>query len=92
MSNSFIWPADRILSGATTPGQSRPESNSNEELFYIPQSSRTVASPSDSLVLYPGLSLRGGSYSYAEMQTVCSTVAAHWAVLVTESWYIKGGS
>ena len=24
---SFIWPIDRILSGATTPGQSGPESS-----------------------------------------------------------------
>ena len=50
MSNSSIWPIDRTLSGATTPGQSGPGSNGNEEVFCIPQSSRiTGASPSDCL-------------------------------------------
>ena len=28
---SSIWPTDKILSGATTPGQSRPRSNGNKE-------------------------------------------------------------
>ena len=27
---SSIWPIDRALSGATTPGQSRPSSDGNE--------------------------------------------------------------
>ena len=31
MSNSSIWPIDRILSGATTPGQSRPGSDGKLE-------------------------------------------------------------
>ena len=54
MSNSSIWPIDRILSGATTPGQSGPASNDYESLLHIPQSSQTEASPSDCLVSYPG--------------------------------------
>ena len=39
MSNSSIWPIDRILSGATTPSQSGPGSNGNEGVFHIPHSS-----------------------------------------------------
>ena len=39
MSNSSIWPIDRTLSGATTPGQSWPGSNGNEGVLRIPQSS-----------------------------------------------------
>ena len=55
MSNTSIWPIDRILSGATTPGQSEPESDDNERVLCIPQnSSITGASPSDCLVSYPG--------------------------------------
>ena len=55
MSNSSIWPIDRILSGATTLGQSGPGSDGNEGVLYIPQiSSITGALPSDCLVLYPG--------------------------------------
>ena len=34
-----IWPIDRTLSGATTPGQSLPRSNDNKEVLHIPQSS-----------------------------------------------------
>ena len=36
MSNSSIWPTDRILSSATTPCQSEPWSNNNEEVFHSP--------------------------------------------------------
>ena len=39
MPNNSIWPPDKTLSGATTPGQSGPGSNGNEEVLYIPQSS-----------------------------------------------------
>ena len=50
---SSIWPIDRTLSGATTPGQSGPGSNGNEGVLHIPQcSSITGASPSDCLVSY----------------------------------------
>ena len=37
MWNSSIWPIYRTLSGATTPGQRRLESDSNEEILCIPQ-------------------------------------------------------
>ena len=42
---------DRALSGATTPGQSRPGSDGNEGVLRIPQSSSIAGtSPSDCLV------------------------------------------
>ena len=50
---SFIWPIDRTLSGATTPGQNVLGSDSNERILRIPQSSSiTEFSPSDCLVSY----------------------------------------
>ena len=64
MSNSFIWPIDnRILSGATTPGQSKLVSNGNEGVIRIPQSSNiTGASPSDCLMSNQGHSWGGECY------------------------------
>ena len=48
---SSIWPIDRTLSGGATPGQSGPESNGNEGVYYIPQSSSIIGtSTSDCLV------------------------------------------
>ena len=47
MSNNSIWPIDRTLSSATTPGQSGPGSNGNEGVHHIPKNSRTGALPSD---------------------------------------------
>ena len=44
-----LWSINGTLIGATTLSQSGPEGNSNEEVIYIPQSSKTGASPSDSL-------------------------------------------
>ena len=56
---SSIWPIDRILSGATTQGQSGLGSDGNEGVLRIPQSFIiTRTSRSDSLVLYPGHSLK----------------------------------
>ena len=58
--------------GFTTPGQSGPWSNGNEGVLRIPQrSSVTEASPSDYLVLYPGISL-GESYHSAAKLSVYS--------------------
>ena len=55
MQFSSIWPLDRALSGAITPDQSGPGSDSNEGVLSIPQnSSITETSPSDCLVTYPG--------------------------------------
>ena len=61
------------LSGATTPGQSEPGSDGNEEVLCIPQSSRiTITSPSDCFVTYPG-------HSLMDMQSVYSTAPADCA-------------
>ena len=49
---SSIWPIDRKLSDATTPGQSGPGSNGISQ-----SSSITGTSPSDCLVSYLGHSL-----------------------------------
>ena len=74
-----IWPIDRILSGATTPGQNGPGSDGNEGVFCIPQSSSiTGTSPSDCLVPYPRDSLVE-SYTSSEMQLLYSTAPADWA-------------
>ena len=52
---SSILPIDRNLSGTSTPGQNGSESNGNEEVLHIPQSSSiTGASLLDYLVSYPG--------------------------------------
>ena len=37
---SSIWPINRALSGATTPGQSEPGSDGNDGLLHISQRSR----------------------------------------------------
>ena len=76
---SSIWPLDRTLSGATTPGQSEPKSNSSKAVLCIPQSSSIIrASPSDFVVSYIGHTL-GESYPYAEMQSEYSVTPANWA-------------
>ena len=58
MSNNSIWPTDRILSGATMPGQSGPGSNSNKAVLHISQNfSISGASSSDFFMSYPAYSL-----------------------------------
>ena len=67
MSNTSMWPIDRTLSSATTPGQSGPGSDGNEGVVRIPQnSSINGTSPSDCLLSYPG-HLLGESYPTARM-------------------------
>ena len=74
MWNSFIWPIDKNLSGATSPGQSDSESNDNEGVLHILQSSSTTGtSPSDCLISYQDTLWGGGSYLTVEMQSVYST-------------------
>ena len=81
MSNSSIRPIDRALSSATTPGQSGPGGNGNEEVLLIPQISSITGSFSlDYLVSYPRHMLVGGFYSSAEIQSVYSTAPADWAI------------
>ena len=58
---SSIWPMDRTLSDATTPGQSEPGSDNNDGVLHIPQSSSIIgASTSDCFVSYQGHLLVGG--------------------------------
>ena len=77
---SSIWLIERTLSDATTPSKSGSRSDGNEEVLHILQSySITEASPSDCLVSYPGHSLEE-PYPSAEMRSVCSIVAAGWAI------------
>ena len=67
MQFSSIQPIDKTLSGATTPGQSEPGSDSNEGVLHIPHNlSITGTSPSDSLVSYPGHLLGEGLPLYRE--------------------------
>ena len=80
MSNSSIWPIDRTLSSATTPGQSRPGSNGNERVLHIPQSI-TGALPSDCLVSYPG-HLLAGALLLCRKQLMYYTASANRATLV----------
>ena len=54
MLNSSIRPIDKILSGATNPGQSEPRSNDIEEVLHIPQIYKAGASSSDGLMSYLG--------------------------------------
>ena len=49
-----IWPIDRTLSGATSPGQSEPESNDNERVLHILQIFKAGTLSSDGLIPYPG--------------------------------------
>ena len=53
----YIWPIVRTISGATILGQSGPESNGNEGVFYIPQISKAQTLPSNGLMSYLGHSL-----------------------------------
>ena len=76
-----IWPIDRVLSGATNPGQSGPRSNGNEGVLPIPQISKAGALLSDGLMLYQGHLLKGGFYPSAEMQSVYPTAPVDLAVL-----------
>ena len=60
------------LSGATIPGQSGPESDGNEGVLRIPQSSSiTGTSPLDGLVLYLGHSLGGGGLTPLQRYSQC---------------------
>ena len=79
MSNSFIWPIDRILSDAIIPIQGGSGSIGNGGVLHIPQSSKIRVLPSDAFVSYPGHLLER-SYSSTVVQLVYSTAPANWAV------------
>ena len=82
-----ICAIDRILLDATTPGQSRPWRKDNEGVPHIPRISKTGASPSDYLMVYPGHLFGGGAFFFAKMQLVYSTAPDNWAVV---SLYLLG--
>ena len=87
MLNSSLWPINRTLLDATTPGHCGSRSDSNKGVLRIPQSSSiTGASPSDCLISYPGHSL-GECYPSAELQSMYFTVPADWP-LVGLAWFI----
>ena len=91
MSNSSIWPMDRFLSDATTPGQSEPGGDGKKEELHISQSfSITEATPTDCLVSYLGHSL-GESYLSAAPVNWASifynTIWQSRKVLETRMWY-----
>ena len=65
MSNSSIWPIDRTLSGATTPGQVVPGSNAYEEVS-IPQ-----GSPSDFFNIILGTFIGGGGLTLLQRCSLC---------------------
>ena len=70
---SSVWPIDKTLSGATTPGQSGPRNDGNEGVQRIFQSSSiTVTSSLDCIVPYLRHSLVG-SYPLTEMQSMYSS-------------------
>ena len=75
-----------IISGATTPGQSGPGSDDNEEVLHIPRSSSiTGASSSECLVSYSGHSFFWGGYPSAEVQLVYFAAPADWLILI--NWW-----
>ena len=89
-----IWPIDRTISGATTPGQRGFGSDGNEGILHIPQTSNfTVASPSDCLGSYPGHSLVRVSAFYRDTVGVfynpadCSTLGESYPSAEMQSLY-----
>ena len=66
---SSILLMEKTLSGASTPGQSGPESDGNKGVLGIPQSSSiTRTSASDFFVSQPGHSLVGGREGLSLLQ------------------------
>ena len=68
MIKQFYLTLHGSLTDIKTTDQSEPGSNDKEDLIYIPQSSKTKASLSDVLALYPS----------AEVQLAYSTVRTGW--------------
>ena len=88
MSNSSIWPIDRALSGATTPGQSEPGSDDNEGVLRIPQSSNITGPwPSEFLVSYQDTH-REEFYPSAEIQSVFSAAPSRLGLYPTRSYFL----
>ena len=79
---SSIWTIDKTLSGATTLGQSGPESEGNKGYSTFPKA-LALLEPQHKIISVISRTLIGwGSYSSAEMQSVYFTAPADWATLV----------
>ena len=74
---SSIWRIDRTLSGATTPGQSRTESDGNEKVLRILQSTSITGTSPLFSVISRTLVVEG--YPSAVVQSVYSTALVDWA-------------
>ena len=89
---SSIWPIDRTLSGAITPGQSGPGSNGTEGVLCISQSSSITGTlPSDFLVSYSGHLLMGSvplcRYAVGEFYSLCWFGNIYCWYKCTYIWY-----
>ena len=78
--NISIWSINETLTGTTNP--SEPDSDYDEEVLHIPQSSKTRALPSDSLVSYQDPRWEWVSYRSTEVQSTHSTNNMH-----TVEWF-----
>ena len=54
-----VWPIDRTLLGATTPGQSGPGSDDNEAYSAFPKAPALLESHQQTFSVIPGYSLEG---------------------------------
>ena len=75
----YFYLTNVILTDTTTPGQSGPESNGNEGVLHIPQSSRDVVSTSVGLVSYLGHSFFEGVLPSSDVQSGYSPTPVNWA-------------
>ena len=76
MSNSSIWPIERILLGFTNSGQSGPGGDSNEGILRIPLKLKDWNLTIRLFNVISGYQLKE-SYPSSEMQSVYSTDPAH---------------
>ena len=89
MSNSSIYPIDRIIRCYHSGPQWTWEYGNEMGVTHIPQSFKAGALPSDGLMSYPGHLLKEvGSYPSAEMQSVYSIAPATWP----ENFFLNANS
>ena len=81
MLNCSIWPIDRTLSSATTPGQRADGSDANEEVLCISQSSCITGELHHKIgLIWCLVHLLQESYPSAEMQSMYTSVPVDWAI------------
>ena len=76
-------PIIRTLTDTTTLGLNELEFSGNEGGAHIPNNSKTLASPSDCLVSYPG-HLLADFIPSTEMQSAYSITPANWVTLLIQ--------